>query len=70
MSCTEIDPRLMDILHKYFDNDLTKIVQWLNTENPALGDVSPTAMIAEGKQDRLVKWAMESAMIYPEHEVG
>lgn len=62
----EIDSGIMRILHDYFDNDVNKISEWLNTQNPNLG-TSPCEMIVAGKQKRLLSWMRQQTDINPRH---
>tara|TARA_A100000171_G_C2140369_1_gene154943 strand:- start:12767 stop:12970 length:204 start_codon:yes stop_codon:yes gene_type:complete len=41
---------------EYFDGDEYKINLWFNTDNPALGLVSPMFMIEIGMEKKLEKW--------------
>jgi hypothetical protein len=46
------------MLREYFKDDTQKIITWLRTENPLLGNVKPGWMMATGRMDKLQKFVM------------
>jgi len=45
---------------EYFDSDLAKTKLWLETPNPALGDISPKTMMRFGKYKKLLKFVLQA----------
>jgi len=46
------------LMEHFKDND--KVIQWLTTVNPLLGDQIPIQMIASGRQDKLEKFIINA----------
>lgn len=40
----------------YFENDYSKTIVWFSLPNPAIGGISPSDMIAIGREDKLCKF--------------
>lgn len=47
---------IMIELHIFFDSDMKKCVQWLETENPNLGGTKPIELIKRGKTKKLYQF--------------
>lgn len=45
-----------DLVKGYFNGDIKKICQWLDTENPSLGNLTPRAMLRLGRHDKLISF--------------
>lgn len=57
----KLDSDSVDIilsLHCFF-SDVGKIILWLNTKNPCMGEVAPIDMINAGRGKKLLKWVNE-----------
>jgi hypothetical protein len=53
MGCNFIKDEIMNPVIDFFDGDLGKVADWINTKNPMLGGLSPSDMILQGRQDKL-----------------
>lgn len=45
---------------EYFEGDLDRAYLWFETPNPQLGNVSPNDMIKLGRDEKLLKFILES----------
>lgn len=48
------------LVAELLDNDIKKTILWLNTPNPAIGDVSPKQMMRFGRYEKLLKFVLQA----------
>jgi hypothetical protein len=48
--------RIYGLVYDYFKGDLDKTILWFKTDNPMLGGVKPSEMIALNRTDNLLKF--------------
>lgn len=56
----QIPETIIEPVIEFFDGDLHKVEQWMNTENPMLGGVSPCEMLLNERGERLQKFIDEA----------
>ena len=49
---------ICSLVAELFDNDIAKTKLWLDTPNPALGDISPKGLIRFGKYQKLLSFVL------------
>lgn len=53
---------ISELVNQYF-NDAEKTTQWLNTENPLLGNQEPIHMILSGRTEKLRSFIDEAGIL-------
>ena len=51
---------IFETVLKHFDGDTKVTAQWMATENPLLGNITPNQMMRNGRSAKLYKFIMES----------
>ena len=48
--------KVRSLIYQYFNGDSEKVILWLDTPNPNLGNISPDEMINLGRVENLLKF--------------
>lgn len=48
--------KIMSLLMEFFKQDIEKVIWWMTTQNPLLGNVAPVVFLRLGRTDKLLKF--------------